>query len=68
MNLADLKEIPSNILAERALIASIVENNDILFDLSVNSSMFYWSEEKQIMKVIETLSKETKSLESRIKN
>jgi len=66
MNLADLKELPSNILAERALIASIVDNNDILFDLSVNSSMFYGSEEKQIMKVIETISKETKSIDTTI--
>jgi replicative DNA helicase len=66
MNLADLKDLPSNVLAERALIASIVDNNDILFDLSVNSSMFYGSEEKQIMKVIETISKETKSIDTTI--
>lgn len=39
MNLAELKTLPSNIHAEKALIASIMDNNDILYDLDVRSSM-----------------------------
>lgn len=63
MNLAELKTLPSNIHAEKALIASIMDNNDILYDLDVRSSMMVWREEREIMKTIELIAKETKVID-----
>lgn len=50
-------------MAERALIACIIDDNDILYELDVTSSMMFWSEEREILKTIELIAKETKEID-----
>ncbi len=51
------KKIPSNLEAEQALIGSVLENNDIIDEISniVNSHKFFDPAHKKIYEVIETL-------------
>lgn len=52
MNLAELKNYPSNIPAERAFLASILEYKDIMYTTKVKTDMFFWELERNVYKAI----------------
>jgi len=60
MDISDLQTIPSNYAAETALLACIINDNDLLYEIEVTEDMFFDSKTRNVWNSIQWLVKERK--------
>lgn len=63
MNLADIRTYPSNIPAERAFIASVLDYKDIMYTTNLKPEMFFWDLERNIFKAMCDLWKSDRNID-----